>query len=92
MPDGPADEGFEQAFENPATVGELSELYLGNILYALELGALWLEGEGRGADAPFYRGIARKLAEAHGAARKRAAAESQDRAAPGGPAAPEPRT
>ena len=70
MPENPTDGGVEQAFENPTTVGELAELYLGNILYSLELAALWLEQEGRGADAPFYRGIARKLADAHGAARR----------------------
>jgi len=70
VPEDPTDGGVEQAFENPTTVGELAELYLGNILYSLELAALWLEQEGRGADAPFYRGIARKLADAHGAARR----------------------
>ena len=70
MPDEPAVGGIEQSFENPTTVGELAELYLGNILYSLELAALWLEQEGRSADAPFYRGIARKLAEAHGAERR----------------------
>ena len=48
------------------TVGSLSQLYLGNILYALETCALTLEEQGKGADAAFYRGIARKLAEAHG--------------------------
>jgi hypothetical protein len=48
------------------TVGELAELYLGNILYALELAAVGLEGQGRRDDAAFYRGIARKLAEARG--------------------------
>jgi hypothetical protein len=48
------------------TVGQLAELYLGNILYAIELAALGLEGQGRGDDAAFYRAIARKLAEAHG--------------------------
>jgi hypothetical protein len=51
------------------TVGQLAELYLGNILYAIELAALGLEGQGRRDDAAFYRGIARKLAEAHGRAR-----------------------
>ena len=50
----------------PETVGELSQLYLGNILYALENTALALEHEGKKDDAAFYRGIARKLAEAHG--------------------------
>jgi len=48
------------------TVGSLSQLYLGNILYALETCALSLEGQGKAVDAAFYRGIARKLAEAHG--------------------------
>jgi hypothetical protein len=48
------------------TVGQLAELYLGNILYAIELAAVGLEGQGRRDDAAFYRGIARKLAEAHG--------------------------
>jgi hypothetical protein len=48
------------------TVGAVAELYLGNILYALELAAMGLEAEGRREDAAFYRGIARKLAEARG--------------------------
>ena len=51
------------------TVGALSQLYLGNILYALETCALTLEEQGKSADAAFYRGIARKLAEAHGRAK-----------------------
>lgn len=50
----------------PDTVGALSELYLGNILYALETCAMTLEQQGKPEDAAFYRGIARKLAEAHG--------------------------
>jgi len=56
----------EQAFE---TVGELAELYLGNILYAIELASLSLNNEGRDEESAFYRGIARKLAEAHGRAK-----------------------
>ena len=48
------------------TVGEIAALYLGNVLYALELAALSLDDQGRPADAAFYRGIARKLAEARG--------------------------
>lgn len=52
--------------EAPATVGALAELYLGNILYALERCALSLEAEGKGEDAAFYRGIARVMAEARG--------------------------
>jgi hypothetical protein len=51
------------------TVAQLAELYLGNILYAIELAAMSLESQGRRDDAAFYRGIARKLAEAHGKAR-----------------------
>ena len=48
------------------TAGALAELYLGNILYALELAATSLEADGKREDAAFYRGIARKLAEARG--------------------------
>lgn len=54
---------------NAETVGSIADLYLGNILYALELAALSLEEQGRMDDAAFYRGIARKLAEARGRAR-----------------------
>jgi hypothetical protein len=50
------------------TVGGLSELYLGNLLYALERCALSLQEEGKPLDAAFYRGIGRKLADAHGRA------------------------
>ena len=55
------------------TVAGLSGLYLGNILYALELSALSLEEQQKPADAAFYRGIARKLAEARGRERSRQA-------------------
>jgi hypothetical protein len=48
------------------TVASVSELYLGNILYALELAAMSLTDGGKPDDAAFYRGIARKLAEARG--------------------------
>lgn len=48
------------------TVAAVAQLYLGNILYALERAALSLEEDGRRDDAAFYRGIARKLAEARG--------------------------
>ena len=58
-------ESVEQPFE---TVGGLAELYLGNILYALELAAMALDQQDKLPDAAFYRGIARKLAQAHGAA------------------------
>jgi hypothetical protein len=60
----------------PETVGELSQLYLGNILFALEATALALDEQGKKDDAAFYRGIARKLAEAHGKAKARANGES----------------
>lgn len=48
------------------TVESLSALYLGNILYALEATALGFDQKGQGEHAAFYRGIARKLAEARG--------------------------
>ncbi len=71
------------------TVGQLAELYLGNILYAIELAAVSLEGQGRRDDAAFYRGIARKLAEAHAKGReagsgKGAAGDSPASGAPRG--------
>jgi hypothetical protein len=52
--------------EDAESVGSISELYLGNILYALETTALALEQQGKKDDAAFYRGIARKLAQARG--------------------------
>lgn len=54
------------ADEAPMRVGALAELYLGNILYALEMTALGLESENKPEDAAFYRGIGRALADAHG--------------------------
>jgi hypothetical protein len=51
-------------------VGELAQVYLGNILYAIELAALSLDQQSKPADAAFYRGIARKLAQAHGRAKQ----------------------
>jgi hypothetical protein len=58
--------------EQPSTVAGLSELYLGNILYALERCALSMAEEGRPSDASFYRGIGKMLAEAHGKAKQQA--------------------
>ena len=52
-------------------VADIAQLYLGNILYALELAALSLDEQGKGTDALFYRGIARKLADARGREAKR---------------------
>jgi hypothetical protein len=51
-------------------VGAIAELYLGNILYALERCALSLDEEDKQVDAAFYRGIGRKLAEAYGRAKR----------------------
>lgn len=48
------------------TVASIAQLYLGNILYALELAAISLAEQGKPDDASYYRGLARKLAEAHG--------------------------
>jgi hypothetical protein len=56
--------GSDAAAED--TVASVAELYLGNILYAIELAALSLEEQGKRVDAAFYRGIARKLADARG--------------------------
>ncbi len=56
------------AAEDEETVASVAELYLGNILYALELSALTLEEQQKPVDAAFYRGIARKIAEARGRA------------------------
>ena len=60
--------------EQPTTVAGLSELYLGNILYALERCALSMAEEGRTSDAAFYRGIGKMLADAHGKAKQQAPA------------------
>ena len=51
------------------TVASLAQLYLGNILFALERCAVSLGNDGKREDAAFYRGIARQLAEAHGRSR-----------------------
>ena len=48
------------------TVADVAGLYLGNILYAIELAAISLEEQQKPDDAAFYRGIARKLALARG--------------------------
>ncbi len=48
------------------SVAALAQLYLGNILFALERCAMSLESDGKNDDAAFYRGIAQQLAEAHG--------------------------
>jgi hypothetical protein len=58
--------GARQPPEEQETVASVAALYLGNILYAIELAALALEEQGKPTDAAFYRGIGRKLAEARG--------------------------
>jgi hypothetical protein len=50
----------------PDSVAGVAQLYLGNILFALEVAALNMDENQKPADASFYRGIARKLAEAKG--------------------------
>jgi hypothetical protein len=57
--------------DDSETVAGIAQLYLGNILYALELAALSLEDQNKQTDAAFYRGIARKLADARGRESKR---------------------
>ena len=57
--------------DDSESVASVTQLYLGNILYALERAALVLEEENKMADAQFYRGIARKLADARGREAKR---------------------
>ncbi|MCE2900057.1 MAG: hypothetical protein ACK6DP_11755 [Gemmatimonas sp.] len=52
------------------SVGAVAAMYLGNLLYAIERCALALDSEGKPLDAAFYRGIGRKLAEAHGQSRQ----------------------
>ena len=59
----------EHEGETPESVASLAQLYLGNILFALERCAMSFDDEGKPQDAAFYRGIARKLAEAHGHSR-----------------------
>jgi hypothetical protein len=57
--------------ENEDSVAAIAQTYLGNILYALELAAISLDEQEKSNDAGFYRGIARKLAQARGKEVKR---------------------
>lgn len=57
--------------DDAGSVAGVAQLYLGNILYALELAAISLDEQKKDSDAAFYRGIARKLAEARGKETKR---------------------
>ena len=68
MTDARASGGAEPPAPDDETVASVATLYLGNILYAIELAALSLDEQRRHDDAAFYRGIARKLAEARGRA------------------------
>jgi hypothetical protein len=52
--------------DSAASVGELAELYLGNILYALERCAMSFDAAGDAEGAAYYRGLAKALAEARG--------------------------
>jgi hypothetical protein len=52
------------------SLSDVAELYIGNILYAIELAALSLDQQGKPDDAAFYRGISRKLADAYGRAKR----------------------
>ncbi|MBL0172955.1 MAG: hypothetical protein IPP90_20065 [Gemmatimonadaceae bacterium] len=65
MPERPAD-----GPPTDDTVAGLANVYLGNILYALEKCALSLDLEGKPLDAAFYRGIGRKLAESRGRSKR----------------------
>ena len=42
------------------SVAGVAQLYLGNILYALELAAISLDEQKKDTDAAFYRGIAER--------------------------------
>ena len=57
--------------EDEDSVAAIAQMYLGNILYALELAAISLDEQEKSSDAGFYRGIARKLAQARGKEVKR---------------------
>ncbi len=63
--------GAPGASTDGETVASVANLYLGNILYAIERAALSMEEEGKPMDAAWYRGVARKLAEARGRERPR---------------------
>jgi hypothetical protein len=58
--------GAKSGAADNETVADVAQLYLGNILYSLEVTALSLDEQQKPADAAFYRGIGRKLAEARG--------------------------
>ncbi len=51
---------------NPAALGPLVAEHLPTILYALELCALQMEGDGRQEEADYYRELARRMSDAGG--------------------------
>jgi hypothetical protein len=61
-------EGRESTPDTPSSVGSIADLYLGNILYALERCAMALADDGDAEGAAYYRALARSLAEARGRA------------------------
>ena len=63
---GIGDRGSGNLAESDETVASLAELYLGNILYALERCALSLSEQGDAEGAAYYRGLAKALADARG--------------------------
>ena len=66
VPDTLASAGVSGDDAPGESVGQVSSLYLGNILYAIERCALSLDGEDKPDEAAFYRGLGRKLADAYG--------------------------
>jgi len=49
---------------NPEALGPLVAEHLPTILYALELCALQMEGDGRREEADYYRELARRMSDA----------------------------
>jgi hypothetical protein len=66
VPDTLASAGVSGDDAPGESVGQVSSLYLGNILYAIERCALSLDSEDKPDEAAFYRGLGRKLADAYG--------------------------
>ncbi len=66
MPDTFASAGLSGDDAPGDSLAQVSSLYLGNILYAIERCALSLDSDDKPDEAAFYRGLGRKLAEAYG--------------------------
>jgi hypothetical protein len=56
----------DETASSDESFADVARLYVGNILYAIETTAMTLAEQGRREDAAWYRGLARKLAEAYG--------------------------